>query len=614
VATPTLPRAQTPDAAGAAGAAGPAPRREAAPPGGAPLASWTERLLGWLVLTLAAVGVLGFGPAVASLAVGRTALFWPSAQWLLVAGAGSLLGALLWAANARLRPAGESARERLRRAAWPALALLPGALAGIAIYRDETSHHFVANYPPSRESLLAYVVVVAAGAQVAYWLTALARRYPAAPGSPPDPALGPGLPPVFAAVAVAAYVNASLFQQWVPRQPDLLVNLRGARDLLSGILPYHDAVPVWADRVHLLPATLVLLFGPLAQLGDDPARLLFFLVNQLCWLAAMVILVRRLSPAGQQRAWFAALLVFGATYWPWQEAIRYGQQDGLLILLFVLSITAAGARREAVSGLTLGLALVVKPLSIWLPLVYLVHGRWRTLLVAGVTGAVLALATLPATGFDPWWHFVRVELPAMLPGTVRGTNIPLPSLHARMFVGREALGDGEAAPTMGVIGALNSAANLLGLLLVAHLALRQLKARRQPSGAPDATGDGDASGAAAPDDRRRRTWLLDAAIGLTLTLLLAPMAWQHYASWLVIAFFVLALPAVWRPLGPGARTGAAALAGCAFLLLSLEDSQLLRLLTPLVDRWPAVLAFYAAGLLAMAGALAVARFGAPAEP
>ena len=499
MATPTLPRAQPPEAAGAAGAAGPAPLRPAArsSDAGGPLAPWAERLLGWLVVALAAAGVLGFGPAVASLAVGRTALFWPSGSWLLVAGAGSLLAALLWASNAGLRPASESRAARCRRAAWPALALLPGALAGIAIYRDETSHHFVANYPPSREALLVYIVVAAAGAQVAYWLAALARRYPVAAAAPPGPALGPGLPPVFFAVAVAAYANASLFMQWVPRQPDLLVNLRGARDIVSGILPYHDAVPVWADRVHLLPATLVLLFGPLAQLGDDPARLLFFLVNQLCWLVAMAILVRRLAPAAQQRAWFAALLVFGATYWPWQEAIRYGQQDGLLILLFVLSITATatagGARREAVSGLTLGLALVVKPLSIWLPLVYLVHGRWRTLLVAAATGAVLALATLPVTGLDPWWHFVRVELPAMLPGTVRGTNIPLPSLHARMFVGREALGDGEAAPTMGVIGALNSAANLLGLLLVAHLAVRQLRARRPAAGAPAAAA------------RRRRT-------------------------------------------------------------------------------------------------------------
>ena len=198
------------------------------------------------------------------------------------------------------------------------------------------------------------------------------------------------------------------------------------------------------------------------------------------------------------------------------------------------------------AGLALGVALVVKPLSIWLPLIYLAHRRWRTLLVAGATGAVLALATLPVSGLEPWLHFVRVEVPAMLPGTVRGTNIPLPSLHARMFVGREALGDGEAAPTLGIISALNAAANVLGLLLVAHLALRR----------PGGAGKGETGS--------QRAWLLDASLGLTLTLLLAPMAWQHYASWLIIAFFVLALPEVWRPLGRGARIGAAGLAGVAF--------------------------------------------------
>jgi hypothetical protein len=140
---------------------------------------------------------------------------------------------------------------------------------------------------------------------------------------------------------------------------------------------------------------------------------------------------------------------------------------------------------------------------------------------------------------------------------------------------------------LGAISALNAAANLLGLLVIARLSL----SRR---GAP------------------RRRWLLDFALGLTFTLLLAPMAWQHYASWLAIAFFVLALPDVWRPLPTVRRVAMGALAGCAFLLLGLEDGRLVRLLGPLIDRWPAVLAFYAAGLLCLAGALALARFGAHA--
>ncbi|HEX2183983.1 MAG TPA: hypothetical protein VHN78_00585, partial [Chloroflexota bacterium] len=110
-----------------------------------------------------------------------------------------------------------------------------------------------------------------------------------------------------------------------------------------------------------------------------------------------------------------------------------------------------------------------------------------------------------------------------------------------------------------------------------------------------------------------RDWLLDASIGLALTLLLAPMAWQHYASWLCIAFFVLALPEVWGPLSRGARVATGTLAGAGFLLLSLEDGRLLQLMTPIVERWPGALAFYCVGLLCLTGSLLVARWaGSPA--
>jgi hypothetical protein len=300
----------------------------------------------------------------------------------------------------------------------------------------------------------------------------------------------------------------------------------------------------------------------------------------------MGLLIRRLVPAAQRPAWYAGALVFGAVYWPWQEAIRFGQQDGLLLLLFVLSITAIAGGRERTAGVALGLALVVKPLSVWLPLAYLLHGKWRALVVAALCAAALALATLPFTGWAPWWHFLRVELPDMLPGTVRGTNIPLASVHARFFVGREALGNGDPAPTLAVISAFNAAASLVALLVVCRMRLH-----REPD--------------------MRRAWMLDAAMGLTLTLLLAPMAWQHYASWLCIAFLVLALPAIWQPLGRLERAALAGLSGAGFFLLSLNDDQLLHVLAPVVARWPAAISFYALGLVCVAGALAVARFATP---
>ena len=198
---------------------------------------------------------------------------------------------------------------------------------------------------------------------------------------------------------------------------------------------------------------------------------------------------------------------------------------------------------------------------------------------------------LPWSGIESWRVQLTEQLPDMLPGSVRSTNIPLAALHARFFVGRESLGTGESAPAYLIIRALNAGASVAGLILLARLWVHRPRRREDTAGAG-------------------RVWLLDGAIGLLLTVALAPYAWQHYASWLVICFAALASPRVWVPLSEMARAGVALLSGSAFFLLCLEDGQLLRLVTPLVERWPGVMAFYPVGLLCLGAALVVARFGA----
>jgi hypothetical protein len=549
---------------------------------------------------LALFAAAGCAAFVATLVHGRTALFWPSAAWAGTAGAiAAVLLVCWWAAR---QVAGGGAWRRGQLAAWPILPLLLPACTAVAVYADDVSHHLLASSISARQSLLAYTLALFAGGQVIYWAVMIVRRRHRGRHGGDDgqgevgqveTAQGAtsgvsGAPPwVVAGLAAAAYVNASVFLTWPPAQTDLYINLRAAQELSAGVLPYHDEIPVWADRVHHLPVTLVLLFGPLAALPPALAGLAFFAGNQVLWLAGIGLLAWRFAPASSRALWIVGALALGAAFWPWQESIRFGQQDGLLVFLFAVALTAAARGRDRWAGIALGLAFIVKPLSIWLPLIFLLHRRWRALLAAGVTGAVVVLATLPLTGTESWLHFVWVELPAMLPGTVRGTNIPLASLHARFFVEAASLSDGEAAPRLAAIGALNLGATVLGLLLVLHLAVER----------------GRANGEAV------RRWLLDFSLGLTLTLLLAPMAWQHYASWLSIAFVVITLPFVWLPVGSAARAAAGVLAGMSFLLLSLEDGRLTRLLAPLVEHWPAALAAYPLGLLCLGAAIVALRFG-----
>jgi hypothetical protein len=533
------------------------------------------------VAAAAAVGAAGFA---ATTVFGRTALFWPSIHWAATFALALLaIGALWWLAS---RAAEGDGWRRWHGATWPFLALAPAAAAAVALYLDDRSNHLVANGESTKPELVTYLAALFVLGQVAYWLTIAGRhvRWPSRTAASAAPAA------LLLAIGIAVYANVSLYQRWPPFQIDFQVNLAAARELLAGHVPYRNDVPVWNDRVHQLPTTLVLLFGPLTLLSDSAAEVLFFFANQACWVAGAWLFIHRLVAREHRLYWVAGALLLGATYWPWQESINFGQPDGLLFLLWVWSITAVVAGRELPAGITLGLAFPVKPVSIWLPAIYLLHGRWRTLLVAGVMIAAVVLVTLPLTTWASWVTFVTVEVPAMLPGTVRGTNIPLASEYARFFVGREALGNGDPAPSYLIIRALDFGANVLALLLLAHLYVRP-----RERGAPAKT----------------RAWLLDVCLGLVLTLLLAPYAWQHYASWLALAFLVLALPATWQPLDRVARVASAALAAAGFLLLSLDDSRLIDYLQPLVDRWPGVMAFYTAGLFCVAGALLVARL-APA--
>ena len=549
------------------------------------------RALGVVETTGAAAGVLGSGVLTATLLHGRTALFFPSITWLLTAAAIWALAVLCWYVDARLAPGNERlSSRRWQRAAWPRLALLLPAFAAASLYLDDTSHHVLANSDAAKQSLLTYCGVLYVAAEALYLVLAPRWRTLASAGPEVAGSIERATPLVLC-IAAAAYVNACIITPWPPVHVDLNINLVGARQLIAGVSPYASDVEQWGDRVHLLPMTLFLLFGPLALLPERTAHAVFFIANQAMWLAGLGVMARWLAPKGQRLLWLAGLLVFSATYWPWQEAIRFGQQDGLILLLYAASIVAASHGRPWVSGVALGLSFPIKPVSVWLPLIYAVYGYWRPLFVGGALGIMLALATLPFTGIESWRYLLVVQLPEMLHGSVRTTNIPLAALHARFVVTREWLGLGGPAPSYTVLRALNLAATAAGLLLAAHIWLRT---RRE-------TG---------PSEQK---WVLDASLALALTLLLAPYAWQHYASWLIFAFFVLALPATWSPLSGAPRVAVGVLGGLAFLLLNLEDGMLLRAMAPLAERWPSVLAFYPAGLLCITTALAVARFS-PKSP
>lgn|GEM_PF-932265 len=140
-------------------------------------------------------------------------------------------------------------------------------------------------------------------------------------------------------------------------------------------------------RPYVYPPTALLLFAPFALPAYWTGYGLWVAVTGLLFLWA----ARRIGAP-----WPLVLLM------PAVALVAFCGQVTFLIGGLVLGGLSL-RRRPILAGLLFGLAAVVKPqFMVLVPLALLAEGRWRTLIAAGATGALLALATLLVWGPQIW--------------------------------------------------------------------------------------------------------------------------------------------------------------------------------------------------------------------
>jgi hypothetical protein len=352
------------------------------------------------------------------------------------------------------------------------------------------------------------------------------------------------------AAAAALYWSGAIIDPLQHRGfPDYVTQMKGAHRLLAGALPYDPAVRVWTD-VNLPPITLLLLFVPFTVFPEPAGRLLYFALNHLAFLAGLALLLLVARPRGGAApplVWASVVLLLAASFQPWHDSQRLGQQNG--IVFFFLAATAAAllTGRDALAGAALALALIGKPSSALLGLYLLLAGRWRAAGAALATGLGAFLVTLPWAGLENWRFYLFQKLPEILAGTPQQSNVALLALHARLFLPTEALSSFDAMPDLPAAQAMTRVAQGLGALVLWRLA----RSRWQR------------------DDRAGRLLAFGAALALSLSLV--GHAWQSYVTWLLIAFVPLADPAAWQGLARSVRLVVAALAATCYASLALYD-------------------------------------------
>jgi hypothetical protein len=416
--------------------------------------------------------------------------------------------------------------------------------------------------------LAAWALAAAAG--VAYWRAAVPRASgvgPAVQRRSQGIQARWALPLALAlfAAGTASYWNGAVLDPLQFRGfPDYVTQMRGARKLLDGQLPYDPTIRVWTD-VNLPPITLLLLFAPFTPLSELGGKLAYFALNHLAFLTGLALLLVRLRPAGSGAGpggvvsglpaplWAAVVALMALTFEPWHDSLRLGQQNGVVFLCLAVAAVAAAARRDALAGVALAAALIGKPSSALLGLYFLFARRWRAAFAAAAAGLAAFLVTLPWAGWENWRFYLLEKAPQILAGTPQQSNVALLAFHARLFLPLESLASFDAMPDLPPAAqALTRASQLLGALALWRLVTRRGR-RAEPT-----------------------TLHLEFSFALALSLVLVGHAWQSYLTWLLVAFVPLADTRLWEALTPRLRLPTALLAGACYAALTVNDVTLHR--------------------------------------
>jgi hypothetical protein len=176
------------------------------------------------------------------------------------------------------------------------------------------------------------------------------------------------------------------------------------------------------DRFFFQPPTMALIGLPLLALPPQRARLVWSVANLLMLVGGLAILGRSLNLPALSGVWAAPVCL---AYTPIRENFILGQAYLLIFLALCILFWAIlaptqshGRLSQTTGGIALGLALVSKTAFVWLWPLLLLAKRWRLLIGAAITAAVVTLISLPWIGVEAWQTYVGL-LPALAIDPIR---------------------------------------------------------------------------------------------------------------------------------------------------------------------------------------------------
>jgi hypothetical protein len=221
-----------------------------------------------------------------------------------------------------------------------------------------------------------------------------------------------------------------------PRADDFQDYLFAAHQIATGGDPYADFIRNhvpwdWSlSSGYLYPPAFAVTLIPLTWVSNDLAVRFWLLLIQVAVLASILIIYRVIGRP--RRAELLALVAVLTTFFPLANTVLAGTMNSILLLFLTLAWASWHRRRDAASGVLIGVAAIFKLFPAAL-LPYLAWRRHWTLLAAASVAGVAGLALgLMVTGLDHNIYYFREMLPHLAAGTGYRENQSLAGVATRL--------------------------------------------------------------------------------------------------------------------------------------------------------------------------------------
>jgi hypothetical protein len=261
---------------------------------------------------------------------------------------------------------------------------------------------------------------------------------------------------------------------------------------------------------NLNPPVFMVAMLPLSRLPYPQAWWAWAALTMLCAVWGIWVLVgqARESSLGEQLfwTWVGSTALFA--WYPTLASFSMGQLGMVLLPLLALCRADLRAAKAWRAGFWLGLGIAIKPFMLAMLIFLLIIGRWRAVVSAVLAAAALSLLGLALFGIQPLQDYLLIS--GNVTWTSSNWNGSWFGFFDRMFSGQADATWPATRPLSRALGISFALATLCATALITRKAWRRA----------------DASGVDAA-----------MALGLTTTLIVAPLGWVYYFPALTVSLF-----------------------------------------------------------------------------